>query len=265
MKMVYNPIAAIASRRNAMDEVGVGGNEQRGLSQVARVVNTFVAPSATFQDILRSTSWWLPFVLLSLSALGVAFTIQRQVGWQQVVETQIQMNPSQQSQFGSLTPAQQASQMHGMVVGYQYSAYASPLLVLAMSALAALLLWATFNFGLGARTKYGQVFCLWMYCSLPHLLVDLVTVVRLRFGGSAESFDLKTPAGTSLGYYFPDVSPWLRTLLNTFDVVMIWTLVQMVIGGAIVAKVKRGQAAAVVVGWWLLIVLVSVAATAAFS
>jgi len=239
--------------------------QQRGLSQVARVVNTFVAPKATFQDILRSTAWWLPFVLLSLSSLGVAFTIQRQVGWQQVVQTQIQMNPSQQSQLSSLTPAQQASQIHGMVLGYQYSAYASPLLVLAMSALAALLLWATFNFGLGASTTYGQIFCLWMYCSLPHLLVDLVTVLRLCFGGSAESFDLKMPAGTSLGYYFPDASPWLRTLLTSLDAVAIWALVLLVIGGAIVAKVKRGQAAAVVVGWWLLIVLVGVAATAVFS
>ena len=104
-----------------------------------------------------------------------------------------------------------------------------------------------------------------MYWSLPHLLVDLVTVVRLWFGGNAESFDLKTPAGTSLGYYFPDVSPWLHTLLDSVDMAAIWALVLLVIGSAIVAKVKRGQAAAVVVGWWLLIVLVGVAVTAAFS
>ncbi len=248
-----------------MDEVGDGGNEQRGLSQMERVVNTFVAPSATFKDILRSTSWWLPFILLSLSALGVAFTIQHQVGWQQVVETQIQMNPSQMSQLSGLTPDQRAKQMHGMILGYQISSYASPLLVLAFSALAALLLWVTFNFGLGSRSKYGKILCLWMYCSLPHLLVDLVTMVRLWFSGNTEGFDMKMPAGTGLGYYFPDASPWLRTLLSSMDVVAIWALVLLVMGGAIVAKVKRGQAAAVVVGWWLLIVLISVAATAAFS
>jgi hypothetical protein len=89
--------------------------------------------------------------------------------------------------------------------------------------------------------------------------------LRLCFGGSAEGFDLKTPAGTSLGYYFPDATPWLHTLLNSLDAVAIWALVLLAIGGAIVAKVKRGQAAAVVVGWWLLIVLVGVAVTAAFS
>jgi hypothetical protein len=248
-----------------MDEVGVIATEQRGLSQVERVVNIFVAPSATFHDILRSISWWLPFILLSLSASGVAFTIQHRVGWQQVVQTQIQMSPAMQNQMASQTPAQQAKQMQAMAVGYQVSAYASPLLVLAFSALAALLLWASFNFGLGARTTYGQNFCLWMYCSLPHLLADLVTMVRLCFAGSAEGFDLKMPAGTSIGYYFPDVSPWLRTLLASFDVVAIWALVLLAMGGAIVAKVKKGQAVAVVAGWWLLIVLVGVAATAAFS
>lgn len=247
-----------------MNEVEVPETE-RGLSQIERVVNIFVAPTATFQDMLRSTSWWLPFLLLSLSALGVGFSIQHKVGWQQVVQTQIQMSPAMQSQMAGLTPAQQAKQMQTMAIGYQISAYASPLLVLSFSALAALLLWASFNFGLGQRTTYGQNFCLWMYCSLTHLVADLVTMVRLWFGGSTEGFDLKMPAGTSLGYYFPDVSPWLRTLLASFDVVAIWALVLLVMGGAIVARVKKGQAAAVVVGWWLLIVFVGVAATAAFS
>ena len=248
-----------------MDEVGVVVDGPRGLNQMERVVNTFVAPTETFKDILRSSSWWLPFVLMAAASLCVTVAIQHQVGWQQVVETQIQMSPSQQSQLASLTPAQQAKQMHGMVLGYQITSYMYPLLVLAFSALAALLLWVSFNFGLGARTKYGQIFCLWMYCSLPHLLTDLVTVVRLCFGGNTEGFDLKQPVGTNPGYYFPDASPWLRTLLGSFDVVGIWALVLLVMGGAIVAKVKWGQAAAVVVGWWLLIVLVSVAAAAAFS
>ncbi len=248
-----------------MDEVGVVVDGPRGLSQMERVVDTFVAPTETFKDILRSSSWWLPYVLMAAAALCVTVAIQHQVGWQQVVETQIQMSPSQQSQLASLTPAQQAKQMHGMVLGYQITSYMYPLLVLAFSALAALLLWASFNFGLGARAKYGQMFCLWMYCSLPHLLAALIAVLRLCFGGSAESFDLKYPAGTNLGYYFADASPWLRTLLASFDAVGIWSLVLLVMGGAIVAKVKWGQAAAVVVGWWLLIVLVSVAATAAFS
>jgi Yip1 domain len=248
-----------------MNEAVVLENGSRGLSQIERVVDVFVAPTVTFKDILRSTSWWLPFVLMTLATIGVTVAIQHRVGWEQVVETQIHMSPALQSQMGSLTPDAQAQRIHMMVLSYQYSSYMTPVLMLAFTALAALVLWATFNFGLGASATFGQFFALWMYASLPRLLSALVTALMLCFGGSPESFNLKEPVGTSVGYYFPDAMPWLRALLGFFDVVGIWVLVLLVIGGAIVAKVKVGQAAAVVVGWWLLIVLVSVAATAAFS
>jgi hypothetical protein len=248
-----------------MDEVVAVVEETAGLSQMERVVNVFVAPTKTFRDILRSSSWWLPFLLTVVATVGVTIAIQKKVGWERVVETQVQMSPSMQSQLASLTPDQQAQRMHVTVLGYQYGAYATPLILLGISALAALVLWASFNFGLGARTTYGQIFCLWMYCSLPRLLASLITVVMLCFGGSPESFNLKEPVGTNLAYYLPDASPWLKALLSFGDVIGIWALVLLVIGGAIVAKKSIGQAAAVVVGWWLLIVLVSVAATAAFS
>jgi hypothetical protein len=236
-----------------------------GLGQIARVVDIFVAPSATFTDILRSASWWLPFLLTALVTLGLGYTIDRQVGFTQLVETQIRLNPSQESQMSSLTPDQRAVQLQRMAIGYRYTTYAYPVLELLIASLASLMLWASFNFGLGARTTFGQIFCLWMYANLPRLLAALVTIVTLCFGGSPETFDLKQPAGTNLGYYLPDAAPWLRTLLGFFDAVGIWVLVLLILGGAIVAKVKIGQAAAVVIGWWLLIVLASVAATAAFT
>lgn len=236
-----------------------------GLSQIQRVVDTFVAPTSTFTDILRSTSWWLPYLLMALATLGVTYAIDRQVGFQQVVETQIHLNPSQDEQMSAMAPEDRAVQMQRMVIGYRYVSYASPLLVLVFAAFGSLILWASFNFGLGARTTYAQIFCLWMFANLPRLLAALVTIVTLCFGNSPETFDLKQPAGTSIGYYLPDTSPWLRALLGSFDIVGFWVLGLLIVGGAIVAKVKVGQAAAVVIGWWLLIVLVGVAATAAFS
>src|ERR1700680_4189053 len=82
-----------------------------GLSQAERVVDTFVAPSKTFTDILRSRSWWLPFVLMMISSLAVAFTMQKRVGFDRMAEMSLQQNPSQQTQVDSLPPDQRASQM----------------------------------------------------------------------------------------------------------------------------------------------------------
>jgi hypothetical protein len=236
-----------------------------GLSQVERVVDTFVAPSKTFTDILRNRSWWLPFLLTIIVSLCVTLSTEKQVGFGRVVENQIQASPKQEDALASLTPEQRAARVHGMEVGYRYTSYAFPLLVLLFSAIAALGLWATFNFVLGAKTTFGEMFCLWMYCSLPRLLIGLLTIVTLFFGGNAEAFDVKNPVGTNLAYYLPDAGPGLKSALSFFDVVGIWCLVLLVIGTAIVAKVSRGKAAAVVVGWWVLILIISAGMAAAFS
>jgi hypothetical protein len=249
-----------------MSEVAVvDGQAGAGLSQMERVVDTFVAPSKTFSDILRNTTWWLPFLLAVVVTIGVTFVIDKQVGFERVVENVIHASPKQEDQLSSLTPEQRATKLKGMAVGYRYTSYASPIFILLFSAMGALMLWGSFNFGLGARTTFGQMFCLWMYCSLPRLLSGLLTVVTIYFGGNAESFDLKDPVGTNIGYYLPDAAPWLKTALGFFDVIGIWTLVLLVIGSAIVAKVSRGKAAAVIVGWWVLILVISVATAAAFS
>ncbi len=236
-----------------------------GLTQVERVVDTFIAPSKTFRDILRNRSWWLPFLLSVLVTLAMAYTIDKQVGFERVVENQIQSSPKQQDAVANLTPPQRAARVHGMEVGYKYTTYAFPVFVLIFAAIGALGLWATFNFGLGAQTTFGEMFCLWMYCGLPKLFIGLLAILTLFFGGNAEAFDLKNPVGTNLAYYLPDAAPWLKSALSYFDVMGIWSLVLLVIGTAIVAKVSRGKAAAVVVGWWVLIQIISAASAAAFS
>jgi hypothetical protein len=238
---------------------------QPGLSQVERVVDTFVAPTKTFTDILRNTSWWLPFLLAVVVSIGVTFTIDRQVGFGRVVENVILDSPKQQEQMQSLPEDQRAARMKVMASGYKYVSYATPVIILLISAIGALINWASFNFGLGAKTTFVQMFCVWMYASLPRLLSGLLTIVTVVFGGNAESFNLKNAVGTNPAYFMPDAAPWLKTALSFFDVIGIWNVVLLVIGTSIVAKVSRGKAAAVVVGWWVLIFILSVASAAMTS
>ncbi|MBS1820955.1 MAG: YIP1 family protein [Acidobacteria bacterium] len=236
-----------------------------GLSEVERVVDAFVAPSKTFADILRSASWWLPFVLMVIVTLASAFVVERQVGFDRVVENQIHQNPKQEDQLSNLTPEQRAARVRGMSIGYRYSTYASFLFILIFVAIAALLYWASFNFGLGARTTYGQMFAVWMYAGLPKLFIGLLTIVTLLLGANVDAYDMKNPVGTNLAYFMPDASPVIKAILSFFDIVGIWSLILLIIGTAIVAKVSRGKAAAVVVGWWAFGLVVSVGIALATS
>jgi len=248
------------------DVVAVQGQPlEPGLSQVERVVDTFIAPSKTFKDILRSTSWWLPFLLLVVVTFGATVVVEKQVGWERVTENQIQQNPKQEERMASLTPDQRAGQIRLTAAIYRYTSYGSFAFILVFVAFFALIYWGSFNFGLGAKTTFGQMFAVCMYASLPRLLTGILAILTLMFGNSAESYDLRNPVGTNLAYYMPDSGPALKAALGFFDVIGLWQLVLTVIGMAIVAKVSTGKAAAVVVGWWVLGLLISVAIAAATS
>jgi hypothetical protein len=248
------------------DVVAVEGQASGpGLSQVERVVDTFIAPSKTFKDILRSTSWWLPFLLLVLVTLGSSVVVEKQVGWERVSENQVHQSPKTEERLASLTPEQRASQMRLSGKITRYVSYGSFALILLFVAIFALIYWASFNFGLGAKTTFGQMFAVCMYAGLPRLLTGLLTILTLLFGNSADSYDVRNPVGTNLAYFMPDAGPALKAALSFFDVIGLWNLVLLIIGTAIVAKVSTGKAAAVVVGWWVLGLLISVGIAAATS
>ena len=242
-----------------------GQSSEPGLSQIERVVDTFVAPKKTFTDILRSTSWWLPFLLLVLVTWGSSAVVEKQVGWERVAENQIHQNPKQEEAMANLTPEQRAARMQMTAKIYRYSSFGAFAFILIFVAIFALIYWASFNFGLGAKTTFGQMFAVCMYASLPRLLIGLLAILTLVFGNSADSYNLRNPVGTNLAYFMPDSGPALKAALAFFDVIGLWQLVLLVIGTAIVAKVSTGKAAAVVVGWWVLGLLISVGIAAATS
>jgi len=239
--------------------------EGQGLSQAERFVDTFVAPTKTFTDILRSSSWWLPFVFMVLVGLLFSTAIDKKVGFDQVAQHEMEKNAKAQEQLQSLSAQDRAARMAisaKITRGITY-AYAIPILIVA--ALSTLVLWASFNFGLGARTTYGQMFAVWIYAALPKSLMAILASVLLFANVNTESFDIRNPAGTNLGYYMPDASAGLKAALGFFDIFGLWSLALLVIGTATIARKTKGQAAAIIVGWWLLILLVSAGFAAATS
>jgi Yip1 domain len=248
-----------------MSEDVLVADGQKGLSEIERVVDTFVTPTATFKDILRNSSWWLPFLLIVLFSTGATYTIDRQVGFSRVAENQVQASPRQAEQLAALTPEDRASQMEKRAIGTKYFSYGLPIFLLLIFAVYSAIILGSFNLALGARMTYGQVFAVTMYSSLPYLLTSLLTIVTVALGNNAETFNMQNPVGTNLAYYLPDAAPWLKALLTQFDVIKLWSLALSILGFKVVSGKSMGQAAAVVVGWWLLIVLVGVAAAAAFS
>jgi hypothetical protein len=230
--------------------------EVKPLSQVERVVDTFVAPSKTFTDILRNTSWWVPFLLLLIVTVASTLTVDKKIGFDRVAETSIQQSASSEERMSQLTAEQRDRQMHIIGISMKVVSYSFSILALLISLVIALLNWASLNFGFGAKTTFGQNFAVVMYASLPRLFVGLLNIIFVYTGVNTENFNLNNPVGTNLGYYLTDSPKWLQTAATSLDVFGLWTLVLSIIGLSIISGKSKGQAAIVAVGWFVFFLII---------
>ncbi len=243
--------------------------EAQPLSQVARVVNTFVAPSKTFTDIRRSASWWLPWLLISIFSIAYFVTIDKKIGFDQVIRNEIARSPRAQTQMEQLPPEQRQRGVDMQVKITKVSTmYASPVMVLLFAILipAAVLL-AAFNFGAGAELKFGQAMAIVSYANLPAAVIgSLLGIVSLVAGVNPEGFSLKNPVASNLAYFLdPAGNKFIYGLATGIDVFVIWMLVLMAMGFSINGKVKKGTSYAIVIGIYVVYKVIAAGLGAAFA
>lgn len=226
-----------------------------GLNQVERVVDAYIAPSKTFADIRRSASWWLPFLLSVIIGLAFAYSVDRQIGFEQVAQANVNRSAQMQDRMATLSDAQRQQMLHTIATSTRIISYAYPFVAFIVALIVAGILMVSFNLGLGASAPYKQYLAVWFYASLPFVIKYLLAAIVIFAGAGAEQFDMRNPVGTNIGWYLTDAPQWLRTLCSSADIFTIWVVVLLTIGCATIAKISRGRAAIVVVGWWLFIIV----------
>jgi branched-subunit amino acid transport protein len=247
------------------DVAPVAPLEEKPLTEVERVVDTFIAPVKTFTDIRRNTSWWVPWLLMSIFGLGMVFVGDKKLGLDTVYENQLRMSPKQMDKFEQLPPDQKANQVRIGASITRYFSYGSPVLTIVFISAIAGILMATFNFGFGAEVKFPQALAISMYAFLPSILKSLIAIAVVAAGG-AEGFTFQNPVASNLGGLVdPNSSHFLYSILVGLDVFAIWTLVLTGIGYSCVTRLKRGTCMGVVFGWWAVVTLIGAGIGALFS
>jgi hypothetical protein len=227
------------------------------LSEPARIIDTFVAPSKTFTDLRRNASWWGPFLLMVIFSMAFVYVGSQKVGFRKAMENQMRAQPKQQAQLEQLPPDQREQRM---VVGEKITkgiSYAFPVIQLIILVIIAAILFGTFKFAAGADISFKISLAIVVYAALPGLIRVALAMLSLLAGASPDSFTFQNPVGTNPGYFMnPADSPFLYSLASSFDIFLIWTLVLTAIGFTCVSKVKRGTALSIVFGWWLVFTLI---------
>lgn len=233
-----------------------------GLSQWQRVTNTFAAPSKTFEDIKRGNwSWWMPFLITVLFSYVLFAAITAKVGWQQVAENNISMRPKQEARMDQLNPEQRANAKKLAGVITEIIVAASPVMILLAATIVALLMWGTINFVFGGKAKFGEIYAVNFYSTLPNIIPPILGAIALFAGLAPESFNINNVAGTNLAYYlsFQDTNKALYAVASQIDFVSIWVAVLLSIGIAKVAGKNKSAGYITVFGWWAVWTLIRVA------
>ena len=137
------------------------------LSEGQRVLYTFTAPSQTMADIRRNASWWVPWLLISIFALGFAFTLDKRIGWDQVMENQLQSNPKAAEKMEKV-PADQREKILKLQTNVARGfSYATPVITVIFIAVIGGIVLGVFNFGFGAKLKFSQAMSITAYSMLP--------------------------------------------------------------------------------------------------
>lgn len=236
------------------------------LSEGARIIDTFIAPSRTFTDLRRSASWWAPFLLMIVVSTAFVYTAGQKIGFRKIMENQMQAQPKAQARMEQLPADQREAQMQGGAKFTAIISYAFPLITLIIWLIIAGALFATFKFAAGADVSFKVSLAIVIYSALPLMVKSLLGLLSVVAGMSPDSFSFQNPVATNPGYFLtPADNVFLYNVASALDIFMIWTLVLTAIGFTCVSKVKRGTSFAIVFGWWAVFTLMGAAAAGAFS
>jgi hypothetical protein len=233
--------------------------EPAPLSEGARIINTFIAPSKTFTDLRRNASWWGPWLLICIVSIIFVYAIDRQISFEQVSRNEI-AHSARAEQFDKLSPDDQAKQIRFTVALIRYLSYGTPVTILLYFAIGAVVLWATFNFGAGANVPFKTAYAIMFYGVLPSVIASILGTISMFAGVDPEGFNVKNPVATNPAYFMDRAgNKFVYEMASSLDVIAIWSIVLLGIGFACNSKVKRSTAIAIVAGWYLFWKLASAA------
>lgn len=236
------------------------------LSEGARIVNTFIAPSKTFTDLRRSAAWWGPFLLMAVVSMVYVYVAGQKIGFRKIMENQMQAQPKAQARLEKLPADQREQQLEGGAKFTQVISYVFPVITLIIWLIIATALFATFKFAVGADVSFKVSLAIVVYSALPLMLKTLLALASVAAGMSPDSFSFQNPVATNPGYFMtPGDNVFLYSVASGLDIFLIWTLILTALGFTCVSKVKRGTSFAIVFGWWAVFTLLGAALGAAFS
>lgn len=224
-----------------------------------RLAGALFAPAETFADVARRPDYLVPLVFLILVSYATVFVILPLMDMDAVTAQQEEIIRKRQPNVSDADIARMTRVNRAIArVGF----YAAPALQPAIFALIALVLFGAFRL-MGGEGRYGQAFSATLYAWMPQVLKSIVVAVVVTMRGSFDPVTMPTLVKSNPAFLV-DVKehPVLFSLLSSFDLFNVWTLILFAIGFAALSKFPRGKSAAIVAAVWLIFIVIKLGGAA---
>ncbi|HYT68969.1 MAG TPA: YIP1 family protein [Vicinamibacterales bacterium] len=216
---------------------------------LARFVGIITAPKDTFASIVPVPKWLGILALTTvIVALFTALPLTTEAGRQAAIDTQVQ----QMQSFGVTVSDQMYQQMENRSKMMPYTTGISILVVTPIFAvIIAGILFAIFNAALGGEASFKQVFTV-----LAH--AGAVSALSAIFSGTINYFRGAMGSVANLGALLPMLpeKSFVANLLGAIDVFLIWYIVVLAMGLAVLYRRRTQPIAIALMGVYAVIAIV---------
>lgn len=218
-----------------------------------RIAGVLFSPGETFDDIARRPDFVAPLILfVLLGLLSTAVVLPRF----DYASLDAQQAKQMRKKNPNVTDADIERISKFTRAGTKVFAWFAPIILIAWYAIIAGVLLLAFRL-FGGEGRYAQAFSATLYAWIPLVLFSIVSLIVTFAQGTFDPVNGATQVKSNLAFLTDlNTHPVLYTLLASFDVFTIWTVVLLVFGFAALSQTTKTKAATLVVSLWLAMIVV---------
>ncbi len=244
--------------------------EGQRLNFVQRLVGIYISPQETFEDIVRKGSWLPMYLILAILTCTMIYLVPVRLG-PDLYKEKVRETIEGSFMAGRMTPEQlnQAVEQ-SLSPGRRYFGLAiTPVIQLAVFVIVAAACLLIFVL-LGAQINFKKSMAVTMWGMVPPGIVSILLSILVMFAKDPSTLDAD-PSNiltSNLGMLASrKEQPILHSLLGSFDVFSLWTIILLSIGFSVASggKLSKGKSAAGILALWVVYVLGKLGVTAIFS
>lgn len=221
----------------------------------ARIAGVLFAPAKTFEEIARRPDVLVPLIVIILISYLSTIVFMPRMDWDAMTAAQAEAmqkkNPNMSDddieQMGKFTKA------FGQVM-----AWIGPVLYVIWFLIVAGVLLLAFRL-MGGEGTFKQAFSATVYSWFPLTINAIVMTIVVLARGKFDPMQAATIVKSNPAFLVDmQEQPVLFSLLSSFDIFTIWTIVLLIFGFAALSKFSRGKAAAIVLTLWIVLIVIKV-------